>query len=191
MISDMRAFEVQQVDYKDRFTVFSAVHQSGIEGATIKSCELVEEFNHYGDTTSRLKMLVRISEDESLSDQDIMSFLEMIPPKYKDYYTVVGPKIIKACGCFECEVKKRWRKEISGEETDDKVFSRIGDLFKVGKKYSNQDVKKKLKDLYQELEYKKTAKTTDLDLVFIVKKDTKLKDSSGKWVNGLEILGKR
>jgi hypothetical protein len=115
----------------------------------------------------------------------------MIPPKYKDYYTVVGPKIIKACGCFECEVKKRWRKEISGDETDDKVFSRIGDLFKVGKKYSNQDVKKKLKDLYQELEYKKTAKTTDLDLVFIVKKDTKLKDSSGKWVNGLEILGKR
>ena len=191
MISDMRAFEVQQVDYKDRFTVFSAVNQSGIEGVTIKSCELVEEFNHYGDTTSRLKMLVRISEDESLSGNDLGAFLEMIPPKYKDYYTVVGPKIIKACGCFECEVKKRWRKEISGDETDDKVFSRIGDLFKVGKKYSNQDVKKKLKDLYQELEYKKTAKTTDLDLVFIVKKDTKLKDSSGKWVNGLEILGKR
>ena len=191
MISDMRAFEVQQVDYKDRFTVFSAVHQSGIEGATIKSCELVDEFNHFGDTTSKLKMLVRISEDKTLSGQDIEAFLEMIPPKYKDYYLIVGPDIIRACGCFESEVKKRWRKEIKGDDYNEQVISRMNDLFKVGKKYSNQDVKKMLKNLYQELDYKKTAKTTDLDLIFIIKKDTKLKDSAGKWVNGLEILGKR
>ena len=191
MISDMRAFEVQQVDYKDRFTVFSAVNQSGIEGATIKSCELVEEFNHYGDTTSKLKMLVRISENETLTESDILAFLEMIPPKYKDYYTVVGPKIIKACSCFECEVKKRWRKEISGEDkNNEQVFSRIGDMFKIGKRYSNKDIKEKLRILYKELEYNQTAKATDLDLVF-VSKAVKFQDSTGKWVHGVEILGKR
>ena len=191
MVSDMRAFEVQQVDYKDRFTVFSAVNQSGVEGATIKSCELVDEFNHYGDTTNRLKMLVRVSEDETLTKQDINAFLEMIPPKYKDYYTIVGPKIIKACSCFECEVKKRWRKEISGEDkANEQVFSRMSDMFKIGKKYSNQDIKEKLKALYQELGYKKTAKATDLEILYVMKA-IKLQDSTGKWVNGLEILGKR
>ena len=191
MISDMRAFEVQQVDYKDRFTVFSAVNQSGIEGATIKSCELVEEFNHYGDTTSKLKMLVRISEDETLTDSDIRAFLEMIPPKYKDYYLIVGPKIIKACSCFECEVKKRWRKEISGEDrNNEQVFSRMGDMFKIGKRYANKEIKEKLKVLYKELEYNQTAKATDLDLIF-VSKAVKFQDSSGKWVHGVEILGKR
>ena len=190
MISDMRAFEVQQIDYKDRFTVFSAVNQSGIEGATVKSCELVDEFNHYGDTTSRLKMLVRISEDETLSKSDVNAFLEMIPPKYKDYYTIVGPKIIKACGCFECEVKKRWRREVAEEDkANEQIFSRMGDLFKVGKKYSNQSIKKMLRDLYQELEYKKTAKATDLEIMFVMKA-VKLQED-GKWVNGLEILGKR
>jgi hypothetical protein len=189
MISDMRAFEVQQVDYKDRFTVFSAVHQSGIEGATIRSCELVDEFNHYGDTTSRLKMLVRISEDKSLSDQDIMSFLEMIPPKYKDYYTIVGPNIIKACGCFECEVKKRWRKEIEGNDYNEQVISRMGDMFKIGHKYSKSGIKESLKKLYQELDYKKTAKATDLEVMYVMKA-IKLQED-GKWVHGFEILGKR
>lgn len=186
MISDMRAFEVQQVDYKDRFTVFSAVNQSGIEGATIKSCELVEEFNHYGDTTSKLKMLVRISEDETLTKQDIAAFLEMIPPKYGDYYRIVGPEIIKACGCFECEVKKRWRKETTGGEVNEQVVTRIYDLFKVGKRYTNKDIKNKLKSLYQELEYNKTAKAKDLELLFVMK-PILTPDKQ----HGVEILGKR
>ena len=189
MISDMRAFEVQQVDYKDRFTVFSAVHQSGIEGATTKSCELVEEFSHYGDTTSKLKMLVRVSEDESLTGNDIGAFLEMIPPKYKDYYTIVGPKIIKACSCFEHEVKKRWRKEVKGDDYNEQVISRMGDMFKVGNKYSKSGIKESLKKLYQELEYKKTAKATDLEILYVMKA-IKLQED-GKWVNGFELIGKR
>ena len=189
MISDMRAFEIQQVDYKDRFTVFSAVDQSGIEGATLKSYELVKEFNHYGDTTNRLKMLVRISEDKSLTGNDIGAFLEMIPPKYKDYYTIVGPEIIKACSCFECEVKKRWRKEIKGDDYNEQVISRMGDLFKVGNKYSKAGIKESLKKLYQELEYKKTAKATDLEILYVMKA-IKLQED-GKWVHGFEILGKR
>ena len=190
MISDMRAFEVQQVDYADRFTVFSAVNQSGIEGATIKSCELVEEFNHYGNTNSRLKFLVEVSENKSLTKSDIAAFLEMIPPKYKDYYEIVGPDRIKASGCRESDIKKELMKNKTHGEADDKVFSRMGDMFKIGKRYSNQDIKEKLKVLYQELNYKKTAKATDLEILYVMKA-IKLQDSTGKWVNGLEILGKR
>jgi hypothetical protein len=189
MISDMRAFEVQQIDYKDRFTVFSAVDNSGIEGATPKSQELMEKFNHFGDTTSKLKMLVEISGDETLTKRDINSFLEMIPPKYKDYYTIVGPDIIRACGCFECEVKKRWRKEVKGDDYNEQVISRMGDLFRIGCKYSKSGIKESLKALYQELNYKKTAKATDLEIIYIMKA-IKVQEG-GKWVNGFEILGKR
>ena len=189
MISDMRAFEVQQIDYKDRFTVFSTVNQNGIEGATIKSCELVEEFNKIGDTTKRLKFLVDISEDDLLNKDDIIAFLELIPSKYKDYYYDVGPEVIKKCRCFESEVKKEWRRQKSNGKIEDQVVSRTYDLFKVGKKYSNKYIKDKLKDLYQELEYNQKAKATDLELLYIVKA-IKLQED-GKWVNGLEILGKR
>ena len=189
MISDMRAFEVQQVDYKDRFTVFSAVDKNGIEGATIKSCEMVEEFNKIGDTTKRLKFLVDISEDNSLKKDDIIAFLELIPSKYKDYYYDVGPEIIKKCRCFESEVKKEWRRQKSNGKLEDQVVSRTYDLFKIGKKYSNKYIKDSLKNLYQELEYDQKAKATDLELLYIVKAIKVQED--GKWVNGLEILGKR
>ena len=189
MISDMRAFEVQQVDYKDRFTVFSTVNQSGIEGATIRSCELVEEFNKIGDTSKRLRFLIDISEDETVKKDDIAAFLELIPSKYKDYYYDVGPEIIKKCRCFESEVKKEWRRQKSNGKVEDKVVSRTYDLFKVGKKYSNKYIKDSLKILYQELEYDQKAKATDLELLYVVKA-IKLQED-GKWVNGLEILGKR
>ena len=151
--------------------------------------KLVEEFNHYGDTTSRLKMLVRISEDESLIGSDIGAFLEMIPPKYKDYYTVVGPDRIRASGYRESDIKRELMKNSLGDGPDDKVISRMGDLFRVGHKYSRSGIKESLKKLYQELDYKKTAKATDLEVMYVMKA-IKLQED-GKWVNGLEILGKR
>ena len=189
MISDMRAFEVQQVDYKDRFTVFSAVNQSGIEGATIKSCEMVEEFNHYGNSTDRLKYLADISTDTTLTTQDICSFLEMIPSKYKDYYEIIGPDRIKANKYRELDIKRELMKNALGDGPDDKVISRMGDMFKVGHKYSKSGIKESLKKLYQELDYKKTAKATDLEVMYVMKA-IKLQED-GKWVHGFEILGKR
>ena len=189
MVSDMRAFDVQQVDYKDRFSVFSAIGKTDMEGFTPKSVGLANEFNSYGNTKDKLRLLVRISEDKSLTERDILSFLEMIPGKYKDYYLIVGPDRIKANSCREADIKKEWRKEITGGEVDDKVFSRMGDLFKVGKRYSKKGIKDMLKDLYEELEYKKTAKATDIDPVFITKSTKLLED--GKWVHGFEIIGKR
>ena len=186
MISDMRAFEVQQIDYKDRFTVFSAVDQSSIEGATVKSCELAEEFNNMGDSFLKLKFLVKIGEDETLKEEDINAFLELIPGKYKDYYTIVGTEIIKSCSCKEAEIKKEWRKIKSNGEIEEKVVAKIYKTFEVGKRYTNKDIKNKLKELYQEEGYQKTPKTTDLDLLFVMKPiltpDKK---------HGLEILGKR
>ena len=190
MISDMRAFEIQQVDYKDRFTVFSAVDQNGIEGATIKSCEMVEKFNQLSNSTKKLRYLVEISEDSTILKDDISAFLELIPGRFKDYYYDVGPDTIKKCGCFESEVKKEWRRQKSNGKIEDIVVSRTYDLFRVGKKYANKDIKDKLKALYQELEYDQKAKATDLELLFIMKA-IKLQDSTGKWVHGVEILGKR
>ena len=50
-------------------------------------------------------------------------------------------------------------------------------------------IKESLKKLYQELDYKKTAKATDLEVLYVMKA-IKLQED-GKWVHGFEILGKR
>jgi hypothetical protein len=60
----------------------------------------------------------------------------------------------------------------------------------VGGRYKKPEVKSTLKELYQRLGYRKTAKAADLNLLFITK-TTKLKDTNGEWVNCFEILGKR
>jgi hypothetical protein len=63
------------------------------------------------------------------------------------------------------------------------------DIFKVGDKYSKSKVKNILRNLYKELGYRKTAKATDLNHIYVLK-DTKVKEE-GKWVPGIEILEKR
>ena len=151
--------------------------------------ELVEEFNHYGNTKDRLRYLVEISENNSFTNSDILAFLEMIPPKYKDYYTIIGPDRIKANKYRELDIKRELMKNTLGDGPDDKVISRMGDMSKIGHKYSKSGIKESLKKLYQELDYKKTAKATDLEVMYVMKA-IKLQED-GKWVHGFEILGKR
>jgi hypothetical protein len=188
MVSEMRAFEVQQVDYKDRFTVFSAVDQEGIEGVTQKACEMAIEFNGARDTSRKLRMLVELNTLDGVTKKDISSFLELIPPKFKEYYTIIGPDFIKQFSCNEAEIKKEWTKRMSNKAID--ISSEIYKIFEVGKRYSKSEAKDSLKGLYNKLGYKKTAKATDLEEYFILK-GVKFDDGSGKFVHGFELLEKK
>jgi hypothetical protein len=167
LVSEMRAFDVQQIDYKDRFTVFSAVDQEGIEGATQKACEMAIEFNGVRDTSKKLRMLVELDTLEGITKKDISSFLELIPPKFKEYYTIIGPDFIKQYSCNEAEIKKEWIKQRANKTID--IASEIYKIFEVGKRYTKADIKETLKGLYGKLGYQKTAKASDLEQYFEVK----------------------
>ncbi len=188
MVSEMRAFDVQQIDYKDRFTVFSAVDQEGIEGATQKACEMAIEFNGVGDTSRKLKMLVELESLEEVTKKDISSFLELIPPKFKEYYTIMGPDFIRANKYQEADIRREWVKRMSNKTID--VASEIYKVFEVGKRYSKSGAKDSLKSLYERLGYKKTAKATDLEEYFVLK-GVKFDDGSGKFVHGFELLERK
>ena len=184
LVSEMRAFDVQQVDYKDRFTVFSAVDQEGIEGATQRACEMAIEFNGVRDSSKKLRMLVELNSLEGVTKRDISSFLELIPPKFKEYYTIIGPDFIKQYSCNEAEIKKEWIKKNSNEQID--VASEIYKIFEVGKRYTKANIKETLKGLYSRLGYQKTAKASDLEEYFNLKK---IFTSDKK--NGFELLEKK
>ena len=70
LVSEKRAFDVQQVDYKDRFSVFSAIDKKGIDSVTERACELACEFNELGDSNKKLSMLVGL--------EDLMELQNMI-----------------------------------------------------------------------------------------------------------------
>jgi hypothetical protein len=123
---------------------------------------------------------------ESTSKENLENFLELIPGKYKDYYTIVGPEIIKACGCDESKIKKKWREKLSNGEVKDDVDSEIYKMFKVGQRYTKSDIKDSLNNLYQRLGYQKKAKATDLELYYIM-----IPILTSEKKAGFELIGKR
>jgi hypothetical protein len=187
LITEERAFELQQEDYADRFSVFTATQTEGMDSIEDEVNQKIEEFNKIKTVKDKLKFLINFA--SSSSKENLENFLELVPGKYKDYYTIVGPEIITACSYAESEIKKRWMETVSNSEIKDNVISKIYYTFKVGEKYTNKSIKEKLSILYKDLEYKKTAKATDLEIYYIVKA-IKLQED-GKWVNGLELIGKR
>ena len=184
LITEQRAFELQQNDYADRFSVFASTQSKGMDSIENEVEQKVEEFEELKTTIDRFRMLLEYS--ESTSKENLENFLELIPGKYKDYYTIVGPEIIKACGCDESKIKKKWRESLSNSVVEDDVVSEIYKMFKVGQRYTKVDIKNALNNLYERKGYQKKAKATDLELYYLMKPiltpDKK---------HGFELIGKR
>ena len=190
LVSEIRSFEVQQIDYKDRFSVFASLK----EGSYIRSTDSVEkelsEFEAIGNTREKLKYLVKYTtETPGVTEQQINNFLSQIPSKYSDYYYLLGPERIKANGYLEADLRKEWIKVNSEVKIDEGMITRIYNTFNVGEKYGKAKIKSTLKNIYSEFNFDKTAKASDLTDYFVLK-STKAQEN-GSWVNGFEILGKR
>jgi hypothetical protein len=188
LITEERAFELQQSDYADRFTVFASVQSEGMDSIEDEVNQKVEEFGRIRSVMDKLRFLLDYS--ETATKENLDNFLELVPGKYKDYFQIVGLDIIKAYGCEEYKIKKAWTEKIMNQEVKDDVDLEIYSSFTIGKRYSNKHIKDILNELYQKLGYKKKAKTTDLE-VYYAMKAVKFQDTEGKWIHGLEIIGKK
>ena len=184
-ITEERAFELQQSDYADRFTVFSSTQSEGMSSIEDEVNQKIEEFNGIKRTNDKIRFLVEYS--EIANKDNFENLLELIPGKYKDYFQIVGIDIIKAYGCEESKIKKAWMEKMSNNEVKDDVVSEIYKTFSVGQRYSKKSIKDTLNDLYQRLGYQKKAKATDLELYYLMKSVYLTADKQ----NGFEILGKR
>ena len=189
LVSEMRAFEIQQIDYKDRFTVFNSLKERGLIGQEDEVSKEVSEFETIGTTTDKLKYLVKFTETPGITEQQINNFLAQIPSKYSDYYRLLGPDRIRANSYHEADLKKEWIKMNSEIKVEDSMISKVYYTFKVGEKYSKSSIKSTLKNIYLEFNFNKTAKATDLTNYFVLK-NTTVKENN-EWVRGFEILGKR
>ena len=169
----------------DEFLQYQEIRLKTCSDGIIK--KKVEEFNEIKRVTDKLKFLIGYSKSTSKDNFD--NFLELIPGKYKDYYQIVGPEIITACSYAESEIKKRWREKTSDSEIQGEVTTEVYKTFDIGKRYSYKNIKDTLNQLYQKLGYNQKAKSTDLEVYYIMKYVKFQED--GKWVNGFELIGKR
>ena len=188
-VSEIRAFEMQQTDYADRFTVTNTIQSKGLVG-NIRHIDLINALAHkfleIRNTENRLQFIVELG-DEGFTEDEMDAFFSLIPTeRYKDYYKHLGFSGIRAHRYNEAEIKREIERICGNSQKGDQLREEMYRLFKVGNRYTKADIKTTLKNLYERIGYQKTAKATDLEEYFDLKK---IYTSDKK--NGFELLKKK
>ena len=182
MVSEMRAYEIQQVDYANRFTVFNELGNV----SAIEDKEGLEEFfRGYEAQSTRLYKLKYLCEYcERVGNTSILNQIQ--EKRFGEYINVLGLDVCKAVWYKPAELDRRL--SVLSFDTD-LLDSKILSEFTVGESYPNTQIKTRLNEIYSEVGYKIKAKATDLSNYFDVK-DCLLSIDS-KRVHGLKILSKK
>ena len=181
-VSEMRAYEIQQVDYSDRFTVFNEL---GKVGGVDNIEELEKFFKEYKEQKSRQYKLKYLCEYcEKVGNLSILQHIE--EKRFSDYINVLGLDVCKAVWYNISQLDKRLN-ILSFDMT--KIKEKLSNEFEIGQSYTNTFIKSKLTKIYKDLGYRATAKASDL-LEYFEAKDCLISVDS-KRVHGLKILKKK
>lgn len=159
-VAELRAYEIQQVDYADRFTVFSELDKlNDTDVNNEEFTKFFEGFNKQKDRRRKLKFLC-----ESSHLPGFRTILDNVPNKrFKEYIDTLG---VDGCKSLSYKIEQI-DKKLSVLSFDlDKVRDVVYNTFEVGKSYTKSGIKSTLAKLYKDIGYKATAKANDLNCYF-------------------------
>ena len=187
LVSERRAFDMQQTEYADRFTVFNEVGKvSTIEAMSDKVSEFFEEYELRDSRQRKLKFLCESFEKFDKSEwRYILDNLTEI--HFQEYVEVLGLDECKA-QAYNTSLLNKKLDVLSFDKT--KLNELILNEFIVGNTYPKSYIKIKLAELYDTVGYRATAKASDLENLFTIK-PKKAKNEVGEWVNGFNIISKK
>ena len=186
LVNEIRAFRIQQIDYKDRFTVFSTIHNSLSSDDIInqKVSEFLREYQKLGTFKSKLKYLC----EYGFSDEVAGIVLDQIGEhdNIKSYYISLGSQKLRALGYDKYKIEKELGiVTFSYELLESSIYSE----FKVGDKLTLSSIKDRLDYLYKSISYTATPKATDLEKFFEIKNSSIYED--GKKIKCYTLLKKK
>lgn len=185
-VADIRTFDIQQVDYKDRVNVLRSIS----ENFRVNEDSLADALNYFNSITQfpeRLKFVCE--ESHSLDESTFMNFLEQIPIIYGCYFNILGEDRLRSLNFQKYLVSAEFD-AVTKERRHD-IVSEIEATFIVGEKYPLSDIKQSLRDIYDRFLLNKTPKASDLNEYFITRPCTIYLTMEGgpkKKTNGFEIL---
>jgi len=182
MISEMRAFEIQKKDYKDRFTVFSTLFKDVADDIEDVNMELTE-IENIPYLADKYRYFC------SLPETMINSLLPHLPESFTNYYTVLGIDRMKALRFDATDMRKEYEGIIGNQEID--IRTSIENEFSVGEVYLKSYIKKRLGELYESLGYYKTPKASDIEDYFVVKGVQVTNKKTGKRDHGYKLIDKK
>ena len=192
MVNEIRAFRIQQIDYKDRFAVFSTIENKfDVNNSTLISQQISNFFNIYDQFNTihdKLRYLCEFS--KTVSNDLLDAILAQLSDKddVKSYFTTLGPDRLYELGYNITKIKKDLNIITFSPEL---LVNSIYSNFHVGDKYLLSDIKDKLANLYNSINYRKTPKAIDLSGFFEVKTIflyNVLSDGTKKRAKGYELI---
>lgn len=186
LVNEIRAFKIQQIDYKDRFTVFSTIHNT-LTRDDIVNHEVSEFLKIYTSLTTihdKLKILC----EYGLSNDAIQIVLGQIvdSDEIKSYYTTLGSQRLKGMGYHVTKIKRSLGIITFSQEL---LESSIYSEFKIGDKITLADIKLKLEYLYKSINYDAAPKAKDLENYFEVKNSSIYEN--GKKIKCYTLINKK
>ena len=166
MVNELRAFKIQQIDYADRFTVFTTIHNT-LTPDDIINQKASEFMRIYFDTTTKYDKL-RLLCEYDLPKESLNIVLGQIQDsdEVKSYYLALGPEKLKALSYNSTRIKKALGVVVFSDEL---LYDSIYSEFKVGEKYILPAVKEKLGNIYSSINYEATPKANDIEKYFEIK----------------------
>ena len=159
LVNEKRAFNIQQIDYKDRFTIFAKLNNK-LDTSDIINQEVELFFKNYEQLTTmkgKLKMLCECG----LSSATLNVILSQIPDsdEIKSYYFNLGPNRLKELGYNITYIKKDLNIITFSENL---LKEEIIKRFRVGEKLLLPEIKEILTILYKYINYIAYPKANDI-----------------------------
>ena len=185
LVSEMRSYEIQQVDYADRFRVFNALgNKISSFNLITKAIQDIEELTWFEDKMKYVYNL-NLSSDQMKLVLNNVSNIDL--SKY--YYSISKERA--ACLKYrKVGLEKEYLAQKLAKDAIPQIEKDIIDRFQVGGKYSNILIKEELKRIYDNYGYTiKSPKASNIKEIFNTKPCKVLNINTNEWEHGLEILG--
>ena len=189
MINDMRSYEIQQVDYKDRFRVFNALGEQVRQSNFIQ--KILQEFEEQQYFTGKMKYLYSLHMDEDVAKQVLDNIYDT---RYSKYYWTISASRAGTLSYQKGNLEKEYQSIINPKDTsyiENEVKQKILSIFNLRTKYLKSDIKETLRKIYEEANYDKTPKASDLEEYFELRSCQIKNKETGKKDHGFEIIKKK
>ena len=198
LVSELRAFEVQNIEYAEQFIVKSSLNQNYSTQVYNSSTDdlfksLKESFDNL--STFRDKMIYLRDVMQREDPEIFRNLLNSVPLNFKNYITYLTPSEIAGANYTECDLKRLIDAKINNQSNSSTLTQDILGTFKVGERYENSWIKDKLLEIYQKYNYKTgyraniVSKAIDLEIWFDVEPVQYTDKLIKKRVRGYKILG--
>ena len=187
LVNELRAFRIQQIDYKDRFTVFTTIHSTLTKDDIINQevSEFIKVYDSYSTRYEKLRLLC----EYGLSNEAIEIILGQISDsdEIKSYYTTLGPERLHALGYNVTKIKRELGIVVFSDEL---LYDSIYSSLKEGDKIALSELKNRLDNLYRSISYNKNPKASDIKNWFEVKEVllSQTIDGKRKRIKAYELL---